>query len=179
MKPKFIVAIIAATLAAPLSLTPLLAQTPDADAEVKTSAPPAAAKPAPAGDLVQVATSAGVFTTLLKAANEANLTEQLRSGGPFTIFAPTDEAFAKLPPGALDALMKDKAKLAELLRYHIMQGAVMAKDVKAGKARMASGKEALVGSTGGVTIDNATVVKADIVASNGVIHVIDRVLMPK
>jgi uncharacterized surface protein with fasciclin (FAS1) repeats len=193
MKPKFIVASMAAMLAT--QLTGLaFAQSPDpyaekaekmdkvdkaSNAEKADKASSASAKAATGGDIVQTATSAGMFNTLLKAVGEAGLMDGLKGKGPFTIFAPTDDAFAKLPPGTLDELLKDKAKLSDLLRYHIVPGLVMAKDVKAGKVRMANGKEALVGTTGGVTIDNASVVKADIVASNGVIHVIDNVIMPK
>lgn len=190
MKPKFIVASMAAVLAT--QLTGLaFAQSPDPYAEkaekmdkvdkasYADKASSASAKAATSGDIVQTATSAGMFNTLLKAVGEAGLMDGLKGKGPFTIFAPTDDAFAKLPPGTLDELLKDKAKLSDLLRYHIVPGLVMAKDVKAGKVRMANGKEALVGTTGGVTIDNASVVKADIVASNGVIHVIDNVIMPK
>ena len=94
------------------------------------------------------------------------------------MFAPTDAAFAKIPKADLDALLKDKAKLTAVLTYHVVPGKVMAKDVKAGKVKTVQGCELTLGTTGGVTVDNAKVVAADIVADNGVIHVIDTVLMP-
>ena len=95
------------------------------------------------------------------------------------MFAPTDEAFAKVPKADLDALLKDKAKLTAVLTYHVVPGAVMAKDVKAGRVKSVQGSELTLGTMGGVTVDGAKVVKADIVASNGVIHVIDSVVIPK
>ncbi len=95
------------------------------------------------------------------------------------MFAPTDEAFAKIPKADLDALLKDKAKLSAVLTYHVVSGKVMAKDVKAGKVKTVQGSELMLGTTGGVTVDAAKVVQADIVADNGVIHVIDSVVLPK
>ena len=92
---------------------------------------------------------------------------------------PTDEAFAKIPKSDLDALLKDKAKLTAVLTYHVVAGQVMAKDVKAGKVKSVQGTELTLGTTGGVTVDGAKVIKADIVADNGVIHVIDSVVIPK
>jgi uncharacterized surface protein with fasciclin (FAS1) repeats len=95
------------------------------------------------------------------------------------VFAPTDEAFAKIPKADLDALLKDKAKLTAVLTYHVVPGRVMAKDVKAGKVKTVQGSELTVATMGGVTVDNAKVIKTDIAASNGVIHVIDTVVVPK
>ena len=132
-----------------------------------------------AKDIVDTAVAAGSFKTLATALQAAGLVETLKGKGPFTVFAPTDEAFAKIPKADLDALLKDKAKLTAVLTYHVVSGKVMAKDVKAGKVKTVQGSELTLGTTGGVTVDNAKVVKADIVADNGVIHVIDSVLLPK
>lgn len=141
---------------------------------------PAAAQPAPAGkNIVEVAASAGMFNTLLTAAKAAGLAETLASGGPFTVFAPTDEAFAALPAGTLDALLKDTEKLKAILLYHVVSGTVMAKDV-AGltKATTLQGGDLKIDTSHGVMINDAMVVKADVAASNGVIHVINKVLLP-
>ena len=134
-------------------------------------------------DIVDTAVAAGSFKTLAKALQAADLVETLKGGGPFTVFAPTDEAFAKLPAGTLDALLKpeNKPKLRRILTYHVVAGKVMAADVvKASSAKAVSGDTLTIASRdGGVTVDGATVVKTDIPASNGVIHVIDRVILPK
>ena len=132
-----------------------------------------------AKDIVDTAVAAGNFSTLATALKAAGLVDTLKGKGPFTVFAPTDAAFAKVPKADLDALLKDKAKLTAVLTYHVVPGKVMAKDVKAGKVKTVQGSELTLGTTGGVTVDNAKVVKADIVADNGVIHVIDTVVMPK
>ena len=132
-------------------------------------------------DIIETAAAAGSFTTLAKAIEAADLTATLKGEGPFTVFAPTDEAFAKLPKGTLDALLKDKAKLAAILTYHVVPGTVMSKEV-AGKssARTVNGQElSIKAKDGKVKVDKATVTTADIAASNGVIHVIDQVLMPE
>ena len=134
---------------------------------------------AQAKDIVDTAVAAGSFKTLVTAVQAAGLVDTLKGPGPFTVFAPTDEAFAKIPKADLDALLKDKAKLTAVLTYHVVPGKVMAADVKAGKVKTVQGGELTVSTTGGVKVDAANVVKTDIVASNGVIHVIDRVLMPK
>ncbi len=139
----------------------------------------AAALAAQAKDIVETAVAAGSFKTLASALQAAGLVDTLKGPGPFTVFAPTDEAFAKVPKDQLDALLKDKAKLAAVLTYHVVPGKVMAQDVKAGKVKTAQGGELTLGTSGGVTVDGAKVVKADIVASNGVIHVIDSVVLPK
>lgn len=130
-------------------------------------------------DIVTTAKAAGSFNTLVVAIEAAGLTQTLQGKGPFTVFAPTDEAFAKLPPGTVDALLKDKAKLSKILTYHVVSGEVMAKDVKSGKVTTVEGEKlSVTKSTNGVKVNNANVIKTDVVASNGVIHVIDTVLIP-
>lgn len=131
-------------------------------------------------DIVDTAKAAGQFSTLLTAATKAGLVETLKGDGPFTVFAPTDEAFAKVPKDTLDALLKDKAKLKEVLLYHVVKGKVMAADAaKLDSAKTAQGQPIMIKAKGGgVTINGAKVIKADIEASNGVIHVIDAVLLP-
>lgn len=130
-------------------------------------------------DIVATAKAAGSFNTLVVAIEAAGLTQTLQGKGPFTVFAPTDEAFAKLPPGTVDALLKDKAKLSKILTYHVVSGEVMAKDVKPGKVTTVEGDKISVSkSTNGVKVNNANVIQTDVVASNGVIHVIDTVLIP-
>jgi uncharacterized surface protein with fasciclin (FAS1) repeats len=139
----------------------------------------AACLAAQAKDIVDTAVSAGNFKTLAAALQAAGLVDTLKGAGPFTVFAPTDAAFAKVPKADLDALLKDKAKLSAVLTYHVVAGKVMAKDVKAGKAKTVQGGELTLSTAGGVQVDGAKVTSADIVADNGVIHVIDTVLMPK
>ena len=133
---------------------------------------------AQAADIVDTAVSAGSFQTLVAAVKQAGLVDTLKGPGPFTVFAPTDEAFAKIPKEQLDALLKDKAMLTKVLTYHVVPGKVMAKDVKAGKVPTVEGDSLTVATQGGVSVDQAKVIKTDIVADNGVIHVVDRVLMP-
>jgi uncharacterized surface protein with fasciclin (FAS1) repeats len=135
-----------------------------------------------AKDLVQVATEAGSFTTLLTAVQAAGLVDVLRGEGPFTVFAPTDEAFAKLPPEVLQALLADPERLAAVLTYHVVPGRVMAADVvRSGQldaATVQGERLRIVVRNGKVYVDGATVIAADIAASNGVIHVIDTVVLP-
>ena len=131
-----------------------------------------------AQDIVDTAVKAGNFKTLVAAVQAAGLVDTLKGPGPFTVFAPTDEAFAKIPKATLDALLKDKAALTKVLTYHVVAGKVMAADVKAGKVKTVQGSELTIGTMGGVTVDNAKVIKTDVVAKNGVIHVIDAVLVP-
>jgi uncharacterized surface protein with fasciclin (FAS1) repeats len=138
-----------------------------------------AAVAAQAKDIVDTAVAAGNFKTLATALQAAGLVDTLKGTGPFTVFAPTDEAFAKVPKDKLDALLKDKAALTKVLTYHVVPGKVMAKDVKAGKVKTVQGGELTLATSGGVTVDGAKVTATDIVASNGVIHVIDTVVMPK
>ena len=132
-----------------------------------------------AKDIVDTAVAAGDFKTLAAALEKAGLVDTLKGKGPFTVFAPTDAAFAKVPKKDLDALLADKSKLAAVLTYHVVPGNVMAKDVKAGKVKTVQGSDLTVSTSGGVKVDGANVTKADIVADNGVIHVIDSVVLPK
>jgi uncharacterized surface protein with fasciclin (FAS1) repeats len=132
-----------------------------------------------AQDIVDVASKAGSFNTLVAAVQAAGLVDTLKGPGPFTVFAPTDAAFAKIPKATLDGLLKDKAALSKILTYHVVSGKVMAADVKAGKVKTVNGQEFMVKTDGGVMVDNAKVVATDVAASNGVIHVIDTVIMPK
>ncbi len=131
--------------------------------------------------VVDLAVGSKDHTTLVAAVKAAGLVETLSGNGPFTIFAPTDAAFAKLPAGTLESLLKpeNKDKLAGILTYHVVAGKVMAADVKAGKVKTVNGKEATISVSGGkVMIDGATVVATDLTAGNGVIHVIDTVILP-
>ena len=130
-------------------------------------------------DIVDTAVGAGSFNTLVKAVQAAGLVETLKSAGPFTVFAPTDEAFAKLPAGTLEKLLANPAELKKVLTYHVVSGKVMAADVKPGKVKTVEGSSATIATKGGVTIDKAKVVKTDIACTNGVIHVIDAVILPK
>ena len=132
-----------------------------------------------AKDIVDTAVAAGNFKTLATALTAAGLVDTLKGKGPFTVFAPTDAAFAKIPKADLDALLKDKAKLTAVLTYHVVPGKVMAADVKAGKVKTVQGSELTISTTGGVMVDKAKVTATDIVANNGVIHVSDSVIMPK
>ena len=134
---------------------------------------------AQAKDIVDTAVGAGSFKTLATALGAAGLVDTLKGKGPFTVFAPTDEAFAKIPKADLDALLKDKANLTAVLTYHVVAGKVMAADVKAGNVKTVQGSELTVSTSMGVMVNNAKVTKTDIVADNGVIHVIDTVIMPK
>ncbi len=134
---------------------------------------------AQAKDIVDTAVAAGNFKTLAAALTAADLIGTLKGKGPFTVFAPTDAAFAKIPKADLDALLKDKAKLTSVLTYHVVSGKVMAADVKAGKVKTVQGSELTVTTMGGVMVDKAKVTTTDIAADNGVIHVIDTVIMPK
>ncbi len=137
-----------------------------------------AAVSAQAKDIVDTAVAAGSFKTLVTALKAAGLVDTLKGKGPFTVFAPTDEAFAKVPKADLDALLKDKAKLTAVLTYHVVSGQVMSKDIKPGKVKTVQGSDLTIATAGGVTVDAAKVTTADIAADNGVIHIIDTVLMP-
>ena len=130
-------------------------------------------------DIVDTASSAGSFNTLVVAIQKAGLVETLKGDGPFTVFAPTDAAFAKIPQAQLEAILADKAMLSKILTYHVVAGKVMAADVKAGPAKSVEGDNITITiANGGVMVDKAKVVKTDIAASNGVIHVIDSVMIP-
>ena len=147
------------------------------------AAPAVASAQAPTKNIVETAVAAGSFNTLFAAVKAAGLVETLSGPGPFTVFAPTDAAFAKLPAGTVEALLKDKAALASILTYHVVPGKVMAADVikmKSGNPKTVNGQTvAIVVRDGKVFVDGAQVVTTDIVATNGVIHVIDAVIMPK
>ncbi len=132
-----------------------------------------------AKDIVDTAVSAGTFNTLAIALKAAGLVDTLKGKGPFTVFAPTDAAFAKIPKADLDALIADKAKLISVLTYHVVPGRVLSKYVKAGMVKTVQGSSLTVSTVGGVKVDNANVTAVDIVADNGVIHVIDTVVLPK
>lgn len=131
-------------------------------------------------DIVATAVEAGSFNTLAKALTEAGLIETLQGKGPFTVFAPTDEAFAKLPKGTVEALLKDKDALTNILLYHVVSGKVMSGDVvKLNSAETVQGSSVKIKVVDGkVMINDAQVVSADVNASNGVIHVIDTVILP-
>ena len=145
-------------------------------AEMPAEAPAAEAK----ADIVDTAIAAGSFTTLVQAVQAAGLVETLKGEGPFTVFAPTDEAFAKVPEETLKALLADKEKLTAVLTYHVVSGKVMAADVGGlTEAKTVQGNALAIDTSEGVKIGGANVVKTDIETSNGVIHVIDTVLIPE
>jgi len=130
-------------------------------------------------DIVDTAVNAGSFSTLVAAVKAAGLVETLKGKGPFTVFAPTDEAFAKLPAGTVDGLLKDIPHLKKILTYHVVSGKVMAAEVtKLKTATTVEGEDVKIDASHGVKINNATVTTADVAADNGVIHIIDTVLMP-
>lgn len=141
-----------------------------------------ASSSAAAADIVDTAVG-GNFKTLVAAVKAAGLVDTLKGPGPFTVFAPTDEAFAKLPPGTLESLLKpeNKAKLQSILTYHVVAGSVLAKDVvKLDSAKTVEGQNIAIKTTNGrVMVNGANVTKTDVMTSNGVIHVIDSVLLPK
>ncbi len=151
---------------------------PSSSSPATASSTPAEATPAPA-DIVDTAIAAGSFKTLVTAVEAAGLVETLRSDGPFTVFAPTDDAFAKLPPGTLEGLLADKAKLTAVLTYHVVPGKVTAADVaELSAATTVQGATLAIDTSAGVRVNDAAVVTADVMATNGVIHVIDTVLLP-
>ncbi|WP_445244440.1 fasciclin domain-containing protein [Microcoleus sp. OTE_8_concoct_300] len=154
-------------------------QTQQVAGNVKTAASPAPT--AAAKDIVAIASGNGQFKTLTKALGSAGLVTTLQGKGPFTVFAPTDAAFAALPKGTVEDLLKpaNKAKLTKILTYHVVPGSVLSTSLKSGDVKSVEGSSLKVGvNSGKVTVSGANVVKADIKASNGVIHVIDKVLMP-
>jgi uncharacterized surface protein with fasciclin (FAS1) repeats len=167
----------------PVLIAALLVQALPARAGEKCQGTPAATvalKKAAKSDIVDTAVGAGSFKTLAAALKAAGLVETLKGKGPFTVFAPTDEAFAKLPDGTVEALLKDKDKLTAILTYHVVPGKVMAADVaKIKSAKTVQGQAVAIDAGKGVKVNDANVVKADIDCTNGVIHVIDTVLIPK
>ena len=131
-------------------------------------------------DIVDTAVAAGDFETLVTAVKAAGLVDTLKGEGPFTVFAPTDAAFAKLPEGTIESLLEDKEKLTAILTYHVVSGKVMAADVvKLSEAKTVQGQSIQIDTSEGVKVDGANVIKTDIVTSNGVIHVIDTVILPE
>lgn len=133
-----------------------------------------------AADVVDTAIAAGNFKTLVTALKAAGLVDTLKGVGPFTVFAPTDAAFAKMPKGSLDALLKDKAKLTKILTYHVVSGKVMSTAIQSGSQKTLEGASLTVTNVNGkIMVDKANVIQADIAADNGVIHAIDVVLAPK
>ncbi|HEY8101890.1 MAG TPA: fasciclin domain-containing protein [Burkholderiaceae bacterium] len=133
-----------------------------------------------AADIIDTATASGSFNTFVAATKAAGLTDTLKHQGPFTVFAPTDEAFAKLPPETLNALMKDKVKLAQVLSHHIVPGRILVAEVKPGPTKTVDGSSiTLTSDNGKITFDNANVIQSDLVADNGVIQAIDAVVLPK
>jgi uncharacterized surface protein with fasciclin (FAS1) repeats len=130
-------------------------------------------------DIVDTAVNAGSFSTLVAAVKAAGLVETLKGAGPFTVFAPTDEAFAKLPDGTVDALLKDIPKLKQILTYHVVSGKVMAADVvKLKSATTVEGSDVKIDASNGVKVNDSTVTTPDVATDNGVIHIIDTVLLP-
>ena len=166
-----------AALAAAVTLTPSLFAGDCSHSKKVSTATCTAGK-----DVVAVAAGAENFKTLVAAVKAAGLVETLQGVGPFTVFAPTDEAFAKLPAGTVENLLKpeNREQLASILKYHVVPGKLLAADVKTMEAKTAQGQSLnLKVSDVGVTVDGAKVVKADLLAENGVIHVIDRVILPR
>ena len=130
-------------------------------------------------DIVDTAVSAGSFKTLVAAVQAAGLVDTLKGAGPFTVFAPTDEAFSKLPAGTVDSLLKVIPQLTKILTYHVVSGKVLSSDVvKLDKATTVQGSDVKIDASNGVKVNDATVVTPDVEADNGVIHVIDSVLLP-
>ena len=172
MKKLRLGAITALTLAAALTLSACVS-----DSETATDS---MTEQASVGTIVDVAVGAGNFSTLVAAVTAADLVETLSGTGPFTVFAPTDEAFAALPAGVLDALLlpENKAVLAQILTYHVVSGTVMAADVTDGDVATVEGSNIKLSTASGVTVNGANVVAADVLASNGVIHAIDAVILP-
>jgi uncharacterized surface protein with fasciclin (FAS1) repeats len=137
------------------------------------------AKPMAKADIVDTAVGAGQFITLTKALTAAGLVDTLKGKGPFTVFAPTDAAFAKIPPAQLNALLADKAALTKVLTYHVVSGEIVAADVKTGQLKTVEGESLNVTTSSmGVRVNDANVIKTNVMASNGVIHVIDTVVIP-
>ncbi len=165
MRAKLLSGLMAAALVFGLSFLPMTGKAADVSEK----------------NIVETAVGAGLFNTLVTAVKAAGLVETLSGPGPFTVFAPTDEAFAKLPAGTVEALLQDKAKLASILTYHVVSGKYMAADVlKMSSLKSVQGQNITISLKGGAPMaDNAKIVKTDIVCSNGVIHVIDAVILPK
>ncbi len=175
-----VAALTALTLAACGSSSSTTATSAPAAASTAGASSPAASTPAAAGTIVDVAAANPGFTTLVAAVKAAGLAETLSGPGPFTVFAPTNAAFAALPAGLVDKLLKpeNKAVLAKILTYHVLASKVMAADVKDGKVATVEGSTITIDTMSGVKVNDAKVTATDIAASNGIIHVIDKVLVP-
>jgi uncharacterized surface protein with fasciclin (FAS1) repeats len=180
--PAFAIAIAACSAASPSASTPgASTPSPAATTAATPSTVPSASAAAMAGDIVQTATEAGSFSTLLTAVEAAGLVETLQGDGPYTVFAPTDEAFAALPAGTLDGLLADKEALKKVLLYHVVSGAVSSDQVVGlTSADSVEGSPIAIAVKDGTVYlnDGAKVVTPDVMASNGVIHVIDQVILP-
>lgn len=185
MKLKRRTALVAVAAAAALTLVGCSSSTDETASESAVASEEAATdemaeEATGAGTVVDIASSTDGFSTLVAAVGAADLVDTLNGEGPFTVFAPTDEAFAALPAGVLDALLlpENKDVLAKILTYHVVPGTVMAADVTEGEVATVEGQNVTLSTADGVTVNGAKVVQADIVASNGVIHVIDAVILP-
>ena len=167
-------------LLAPLAIIGLLVSCGSDDSDVATTEAPTTEAPAEAQDIVAIASGNEDFTTLVAAVAAAGLVEVLQGEGPFTVFAPTNDAFAALPAGLVDKLLLEENKdvLVKILTYHVVSGAVLAADVTAGEVPSVEGQNITVTTEGGVMVNNANVIATDVIASNGVIHVIDAVILP-
>jgi uncharacterized surface protein with fasciclin (FAS1) repeats len=170
----------ALTLAACSSSTDDTAATPAASESAAAAEPSMASEAPMAGDIIEVASTTDGFATLTAAVTAAGLVETLQGEGPFTVFAPTDEAFAALPAGVLDALLlpENKDALTKILTYHVVAGKVMAADVTDGDVPTVEGQTVALSTADGVTVNGAKVIQADVETSNGVIHAIDAVILP-
>ena len=151
-----------------------------APATTDTTAPETTAAAAALGSVVEVAAASGSFSTLIAAIQVSGLAVTLSEGGPFTVFAPSEEAFAALPAGLLEKLLKpeNKTVLAQILTYHVVSGKVLSSDVKDGAVASVEGSELTFSTTGGIMVNDAKITTPDVPASNGVIHVIDKVILP-
>ena len=185
MKLKRRTALVAVAAAAALTLVGCSSSTDETASESAVASEEAAVdemaeEATGSGTVVEIASTTDGFSTLVTAVGAADLVDTLNSDGPFTVFAPTDEAFAALPAGVLDALLlpENKDVLAKILTYHVVPGTVMAADVTDGEVATVEGQNVTLSTADGVTVNGAKVVQADIVASNGVIHVIDAVILP-
>lgn len=170
----------ALTLAACSSSSDDTAASPAASESAAAAESPMASEAAMAGDIIEVASTTDGFATLTAAVTAAGLVETLQGEGPFTVFAPTDEAFAALPAGVLDALLlpENKDALTKILTYHVVAGKVMAADVTDGDVPTVEGQTVTLSTADGVTVNGAKVIQADVETSNGVIHAIDAVILP-
>lgn len=166
-------------LASALTAAVLVIGTSTANAEGMSNGTTRGVAPKAKADIVDTAVGAGQFNTLAKALTAAGLIDTLKGKGPFTVFAPTDAAFAKIPTAQLNALLADKAALVKVLTYHVVPGEIVAADVKAGPLKTVEGESLNVTTSSmGVKVNDANVIKTDVIASNGVIHVIDTVVVP-